>query len=188
MILAALVLFGAVGVYLYMHHSSISDATSDSTAVSDNGSDVVMTQQNPDSQPSQDNTITNDPNTWPSGNRIWDVCRAIAFAEGYDRGIGTAPYDLNNPGDISDGKNLYGYEHHSGSDITHFPTASIGWQWLYIKISNIVNGKSSSYGKDWTIVQIAHTWAGNWQNWAANVANRLGVSISTKLSDYVNNG
>jgi len=26
--------------------------------------------------------ITNDAATWPTGDKIWDVCRAIAIAEG----------------------------------------------------------------------------------------------------------
>src|SRR6266403_1907032 len=64
--------------------------------------------------------ITFDPATWPSGDRVWNVCRAIAHAEGADV-EGSNPDRLNNPGDISDGALTYGFEFHSGSSLTTFP-------------------------------------------------------------------
>src|ERR1035438_8484085 len=46
--------------------------------------------------------ITNDPSTWPTGDEFWNVCWAIAYAEGAQI-AGSVPDRCNNPGDISDG-------------------------------------------------------------------------------------
>lgn len=123
---------------------------------------------------------------WPSGDKIWDICQAIAKAEGF--GLpGAAPTRNHNPGDISDGANTYGFDSAvSDSKVTSFPDDTTGWQWLYNKVSNIVNGKSTVYGQDWSIEQIAQTWAGDSENWASNVASALGVDSSTSFSDYAN--
>jgi hypothetical protein len=129
--------------------------------------------------------ITHDPNTWPSGDLIWNIARAIAVAEGANV-AGSNPDRLNNPGDISDGAKTYGSEFHTGSNVTHFPTKEIGWQWLYDKLQNIANGNSQSYSPDWTWKQIAQRWAGNWQAWAANVARELGVDENSTFGDYAN--
>jgi hypothetical protein len=131
-------------------------------------------------------TITADPSTWPGSDRIWEICCAIALAEGYNKGTGVVPYDLNNPGDISDGGGTYGSQPHSGSNVTTFPTAEIGWQWLYNKISNMVNGKSATFPASLTWTQVAQKYAGNWQNWLSNVTNYLGVDPNSTPKDYVN--
>jgi len=129
--------------------------------------------------------ITTDPDTWPGGDRIWDICRAIGIAEGYN--TNGAAFNLNNPGDISDGASTYGSEYHDGSNITHFPDAATGFNWLYQKIQNHINGKSASYPKSFTITQFAKVYAGNWQNWKNNVGQQLGVNPDqTTFADYVN--
>src|ERR1039458_1699973 len=46
--------------------------------------------------------ITNDPATWPTGDEFWNVCWAIAYAEGAQT-AGSAPDRYNNPGDLSHG-------------------------------------------------------------------------------------
>jgi hypothetical protein len=125
-----------------------------------------------------------DESTWPSGDKIWNVCHAIAKAEGYNV-PNSVPARLNNPGDLSDGAGTFGYEEHSGSHVTHFPNAETGWNWLYDKIDRIVNGQSSVYGADWTWTQIAQKWAGNWTAWAANVTRNLGVSPDSTLASYL---
>lgn len=131
--------------------------------------------------------ITEDQSTWPGSDKIWEICAAIAVAEGYDQGAGTVPFDLNNPGDISDYAGTYGSQKHSGSNVTTFPTAEIGWQKLYEKISNMVTGKSKMYsGKTWT--QVAQIWAGDWENWLNNVTEYLGVEKYSLPSDYVRMG
>jgi hypothetical protein len=68
-----------------------------------------------------------------------------------------------------------------------FPDDQTGWQWLYDKVSNIVNGQSSVYGQDMSIEQIAQKWAGDWENWSTNVGSALKVDpTQTSFSDYVN--
>lgn len=135
--------------------------------------------------------ITFDPSTWPTGDRIWDIARAIAHAEGADQ-EGSNPDRLNNPGDISDGISTYGSEFHSGSNITNFPDKKTGWQWLYNKLDNINRGGSHVYSRDFSWVEIAHDpatgatrWAGDWENWSNNVAAALGVDPSSTFGDYV---
>lgn len=129
------------------------------------------------------NSITNDPSTWPSSDRIWMVCCAIASAEGAAT-LGSVPDRLNNPGDISDGSSIYPGESHSGSIVTHFPDKGTGWQWLYKKVQNIQNRNSQVYSPDMSWTQIAQKWAGNWQSWEDNVCAFLGVSPDSKFSDY----
>ena len=125
------------------------------------------------------------PATWPSGNRVWDVCRAVAFAEGYQV-PGSVPARLNNPGDISDGRATYGSEFHSGSNITTFPNAATGWSWLYTKVDNVANGRSSVYDPSMSWREIGAKWAPqNAEVWASNVAGALGVDSDSSLGDYM---
>lgn len=130
--------------------------------------------------------ITNDPTTWPSGDSIWEVCHAIATAEGAYK-AGSNPDRLNNPGDLSDGAALFGSEHHSGSDVTKFPSKEIGWQYLYEKIQRIQEGHSKVYSASMTWTQIAQKWAGDWQDWVKNVCNYLGVDQDSTFGDYFEN-
>jgi hypothetical protein len=134
-------------------------------------------------------TITQDPSTWPQGDAIWDICRAVAQAEGYNQGQGAAPYDLNNPGDLSPGDE-HGQatagpaEFHGGSYIIHFATPDDGWAALYAKFSNIINGNSKVYGADWSWAQIGQTYAAD-PAWANHVAAILGVDPSSTPATYV---
>lgn len=129
--------------------------------------------------------ITNDPSTWPTGDRIWDICRAVAMAEGANIS-GSAPDRANNPGDISDGYITYGGFFASGSNITQFPDKQTGWQWLYNKWSNIINGGSAVYKVTFTWSEIAIIYAGNSSAWLNNVTSALGVSPDTTPKGYVN--
>ena len=130
-------------------------------------------------------SITNDPCSWPTGDRIWLICHAIAMAEGANL-AGRVPDTNNNPGDISDGASTYGSVNADGSNVTTFPNKSTGWQWLYNKVSNIVNGKSAAYPKSATWAQVAKTWAGNSCAWLNNVTSILGVSENSTPADYIN--
>lgn len=129
--------------------------------------------------------VTSDPSTWPTGDRIWDIARAIAIAEGYNVD-GSNPSRLNNPGDISDGAATYGSEFHSGSNVTKFPDAITGWTWLYAKLKNIATGGSSVYSPSMSWSEIASHWAANSDVWASNVSNALGVDVNSSFNDYVN--
>lgn len=134
--------------------------------------------------------ITSDPSTWPSGDRVWSVCQAIAFAEGANV-PGSVPDASNNPGDLSKGdewgQDVTGYDTTAdGENLILFSTKQGGWQALYDKINNIASGKSSVYSADWTWQQIAAKYAANSGDWASNVASELGVSETSTLAEYVN--
>jgi hypothetical protein len=131
--------------------------------------------------------ITNDPNTWPfsDADPLGRVCNAVARAEGYDV-AGSNPFRLNNPGDISDGAATFGSEVHSGSHVTHFPDAQTGWQWLWDKWTNIVNGSSEVYSVEMTWDQLAQKWAGNWTAWSNNVTRYMGVERTARVGDAFN--
>lgn len=129
--------------------------------------------------------ITSDQSTWPQGDKIWDIARAIAIAEGANV-EGSNPDRLNNPGDISDGASTYGSEAHSGSNVTTFPDKETGWSWLYQKLQNIANGKSHVFSTSMTWTAFAQKYAGDWHNWVANVTRELGVDASSTFGDYIN--
>jgi hypothetical protein len=135
-------------------------------------------------------TITKDQNTWPRGDKLWNVCRAIAVAEGYDKGPGTPPFDLNNPGDLSPGDEggcptAGPAEFHGGSRIIHFATPTDGWNALRAKIQRIADGHSRVYRPVWSWQKIASVYAGDSANWARNVAHALGVDVNSSLKDYL---
>lgn len=177
----AILLLIAVGLYTGGTQASIAAMTSTSTSDGDN-----LSSENAPSIPQH--IVASDPSTWPTGNRIWDCCRAIAVAEGYNV-VGSNPANLNNPGDISDGASTYGSEFHSGSSITKFPDAVTGWQWLYTKLNNAANGKSTVYDPSMSWNEIGAIWAPpNATVWAANVARQLGVDVDSSLGDYVTSG
>jgi len=129
-------------------------------------------------------TITHDPATWPKGDKLWSIARAIAFAEGAHK-QGSNPDRLNNPGDLSDDFATYGGEHHSGSNITKYPDKRIGWDLLRNKLYRISLGLSKEYKPEMTWIAIAHLWAGNWQAWATNVAANLRVSPNSTFKEYI---
>lgn len=138
--------------------------------------------------------ITQHAETWPpatSDDKVWDICAAVATAEGYHRGPGTAPFDLNNPGDVSPGDEAGeatcgAAEQHGGSAIIHFCKAEGGWRALYHKFARIVAGQSQVYPADWTWEQISQQYAGNSANWLASVVGYLGVDPSSTPQEYVN--
>lgn len=126
--------------------------------------------------------VASDPTTWPTGDSIWDCCRAIAWAEGYQ--TPNVAQRQHNPGDITDYASTYGA---GVNGITIFPDDQTGWNALYGKVSNIVNGGSSTYPADWTIAQVGNTWAAGDGSWANNVGLQLQVDpSSTSFADYVN--
>lgn len=128
--------------------------------------------------------ITSDPSTWPSGDLIWQACQAVAHAEGADV-PNSNPDRLNNPGDISDFAGVYGYEPHSGSKVTVFPSKEIGWQKLYWKLSALAGQRQSSvFSPNMTWLECARAYAGNWQNWVNNVTSALGVSPNDRCGNF----
>lgn len=139
--------------------------------------------------------ITNDPASWPGADsdypnaKVWNICAAVALAEGYNQGVGTAPYDLNNPGDLSPGDEAGqatcgAPQNHGGSAIILFCTVESGFIALYKKFDNIVNGRSTVYPKSLTWTQVSQKYAGNAAAWLTNVTNYLGVDIGSTPADY----
>lgn len=134
--------------------------------------------------------ITYDTSTWPSGDRVWDVCRAIAIAEGAND-PGSVPDKYNNPGDLSrgdeHGQSVAGYVTLGcGEGEIIFSTKQDGWDALYKKISAAASGSSKIYLPSLTWAQVASHYAKNSVNWLANVTKTLGVSASDTLGGYVN--
>jgi hypothetical protein len=128
--------------------------------------------------------ITHDPTTWPSGDRLWMICHAVALTEGANV-KDSVPDRLNNPGDISDGLAEFGAACHDGSSVTTFPDKETGWHWLYQKWSNIMAGKSCVYDPNSSWIEIAKHWAGNWSAWADNVTSILGVDPTSTPAQYM---
>jgi hypothetical protein len=134
--------------------------------------------------------ITQDPATWPAGDRIWDICRAVALAEGYNLGPDHAPFDLNNPGDLSPGDEA-GFatagpsQFHGGSQVIHFATARDGWGALYHKFNDAAFGLSRIYAPEMSWEQIGALYAGDAADWVRNVTAVLGVDPRASLGAYV---
>lgn len=122
--------------------------------------------------------------TWPGGDVIWDVARAIAIQEGYGVSAQNAPTRNNNPGDISDGFSQFGGEQ-LDSKITRFPDPETGWNWLYNKLKNVYNGRSSSYSNNMTWNEFAHKYASD-PNWVFGVTRILHVKPTDRVGDYWN--
>lgn len=133
-------------------------------------------------------TTTKQTNPGNENDPVWRTCYAVAAAEGFGP-ADNASTKMNNPGDLSPGDE-HGQltagpaEFHGGSYLIHFATVEGGWTALHDKIQNIVNGTSTVYSPDWTWLQIAQKYAGNWQAWADNVTSYLGVKTSDRFGDY----
>jgi hypothetical protein len=139
--------------------------------------------------------ITANPSTWPGATpnypdaACWNICAAVALAEGYSGGSGVAPYDLNNPGDLSPGDEAGQAtagpaQYHGGSNVIVFATAEGGWIALYTKFENIRTGNSAVYPVTYTWAQVAQIYAGNSAAWLSNVTSYLGVDPSSTPAQY----
>lgn len=126
--------------------------------------------------------VPTDRDTWPAGDAIWDVARAIAKQEGYGVSMLNAPTRNNNPGDISDGFDKFGGEA-LDSKITRFPDPETGWNWLYSKLKNIRDGRSGVYSNNLTWQQFGAKWAAD-PHWPNGVTKTLGVNLSDRVGDY----
>lgn len=139
--------------------------------------------------------ITADPATWPGPTpeypnaNVWNICAAVARAEGFSEGPGAAPYDLNNPGDLSPGDEAGQAvagppQYHDGSSIVCFATCEGGFVALYTKFEHIVEGLSHVYPVTWTWAQVAKEYAGDSAAWLTNVTSYLGVDPSSTPASY----
>lgn len=177
-----------VAILSYEYSSSVTAAgenLGELVPSDDSGSDEGSTSvEDGLTSPSSSGIVPEDPSTWPSGDSLWGVCQAVALAEGYNV-PGSNPARLCNPGDISDGAETFGFEVHSGSQITVFPDQETGWQWLRKKFQNIANGTSKTYSATESWESIASKYAGDSANWLKNVTGALGVSANSSLKDLL---
>jgi hypothetical protein len=104
------------------------------------------------------------------------LASAVSVAEGY--GVsGALPTRNNNPGDLE-----------SGGSVTSYPDPQSGWDALTGQLEAIVNGTSSVYSPNMTLAQVGNIYAGGDPNWAANVAQQLGVSTDTPIGSLAGGG
>jgi hypothetical protein len=105
--------------------------------------------------------------------------RRLAWAIGNaERGPGEIASGVvvrNNPGDIET----------TGGQLITYTSLTEGWDALYTMIDGWFNGTSKIYNPSMTIAEVAQKYVGtsDWVNWASNVADYLGVSVDTPLSD-----
>lgn len=194
-ILITVIILASVAKVLGIQTSSAAASSSDTASGDNQSNDTGVVVTNSD-QSLTGSFIGPDPSTWPGPTptypdpAVWNICTAIALAEGFNHGVGTAPYDLNNPGDLSPGdeggqQTAGPPQFHDGSSIISFATCEGGFVALYKKFDRIRQGKSTVYPPTWTWTQVAQKYAGNWQNWLNNVTSYLGVDPNSTPSQYV---
>lgn len=169
--IAALV---GVGVVLFAILESMSSGASGSQA--DAGSGTTWP---PQALPAAGGTVD-------LNSKVQQFAQAISVAEGF--GVpGAVPTVFHNPGDLGPGDcgSQYPASQHSGSMVSQLPDDATGWGFLINKIHNIFTGQSGVYSIDMTILQFAGKYAGDAATWANNVASVLGVSMNTKISDWL---
>lgn len=117
--------------------------------------------------------------------------KAISVAEGYGV-VGAIPSLANNPGDLElphwQGEKLGS----QGISVLDPDTVDAplppngGWYRLLKQIEFIGEGKSHVYSLDMTIQEMSLKWTTTQSEaWAENVANYLGVSVTTQLSEVI---
>lgn len=147
---------------------------------------IVLGLSQQSSSSDQGSADVTQPNQNPSG-AIIAIAQAIAKKEGFGVNPTNGPTRNNNPGDISDGANTFGYDPLiTDSKVTTFPDANTGWQWLYGKLTNIANGVSRVYSPDMTWIQFGHKWASD-PSWGFVVAEFLGVDPNSTFADFIAN-
>lgn len=106
------------------------------------------------------------------------IAAAIAFAEGFYVS-GSRPQRNNNPGDLE--RDLTGKAVARDGPYVIYATAQDGWDALKHQVGLMFEG-SHVYKPSMTIAQIAtHYTATQPNSWAFNVAQRLGVTVTTQL-------
>lgn len=117
--------------------------------------------------------------------KIQELAKAIAFAEGFGK-PGAVPTTFNNPGDLGPGDlgTSYPAEKKGGSYVSKLPSADVGWQPLYDKLTNIFNARSSVYNPGMTIREMGKKYAGDSESWSKNVASYLGITPDTTLAEW----
>lgn len=111
---------------------------------------------------------------------IRKIANAIATAEGFYV-PGSRPQRNNNPGNLT--KDLILKNVGWDGPFPIFANETDGWENLYKQVSDMLSGLSSHYNPSMSISEIAQIYSPvGWENWETNVANYLGVSTDTPLS------
>lgn len=114
---------------------------------------------------------------------VKSMARAIARAEGF--GIPNAvPTRANNPGDLK----VPGHTPTLSNGISVFPSVDSGWFALYRQLELIIRGQSNVYTLDMTIADMGQRWTATTHEqgaWSQNVADYLGVTVDTPLSEVL---
>jgi hypothetical protein len=119
-------------------------------------------------------------------SKVEQFAKAIAYAEGFwDRNgniiVANRPARNNNPGDIEGTGD-------AGSDGVYakFSTLSAGWEKLYAQLRLDFSGGSKIYSPSMTISDYAWTYTATQpDSWSEAVAEWLGVTRDTKISDWL---
>jgi hypothetical protein len=117
--------------------------------------------------------------------QVHQFARAVARAEGFyvPRSI---PNRLHNPGDLMTHKIVYPGQVGVYHNYAVFRTDTAGWSALENQIRKVIEGTSSFYRQDMTMLQIARVYATNWQNWSKIVCKILQVSPRLTFAEYFN--
>ena len=119
--------------------------------------------------------------TMGADSRIERIAEAIAYAEGFYVN-GSRPQRNNNPGDLTAPLG-FSFIGHDGIYVI-FSTIADGWNALYKQVELILTNRSGIYSSSMTILDIARRYTTTAQNeWANNVASRLGVTVDTVISE-----
>lgn len=120
-----------------------------------------------------------------SSNReliIQKIARAIAFAEGFYV-PGSVPQRLHNPGDLT--LDLTGKGVGQEGMYIRYATDADGFEALEKQV-RLMFGGSRIYNAGMTILDVArHYTTTEQESWAKNVAFKLGIPNTTKLSDII---
>jgi hypothetical protein len=110
---------------------------------------------------------------------------AIARAEGFYV-ADSVPARAHNPGDLTDdgdiGLGVIQTSGAFGAKITVYATDEDGWTALRHKLRRMLNGASTVYTPDLTLMEMALKYSGS-ADWAFNVAKDLGVDTRMTLAE-----
>lgn len=119
---------------------------------------------------------------------VGSLADAIASAEGF--GVGNnIPTTANNPGSLELGDVGYGtINAANGNQITVFPSENDGWTALNNQLASVYNGTSKYYTPDMSLSEFGNIYSGGNPNYGNTLANSLGVSPDTTLSQFPQSG
>jgi hypothetical protein len=116
--------------------------------------------------------------------QVHTFAKAIARTEGFYI-KGTIPNRLHNPGDIMTSL-PHAYPGQTGIYKHYAVFRSDKWGWLALEnqIQKVIDGTSTKYTQDMTMVQIAKVYAENWRYWGRTVCKILQISPQLTFQEY----